>query len=188
MQLCSRMSMCADIGRRCLGALDNLTMFKRAAKKWDNRWADENDEAILYGKHLHAQREMWTAADALASTTVRMAEGNSKSDMEECQARGNSWSEEGSSQCPSIKSLCNNTQVPAGDVPDTATSWRTLRCQAQTTIRNNKLHISKCETQSQETANEVLKENFNIVAQCLTAYSNQLERLYLSQCSMASMV
>jgi len=59
-----------------------LTKFKTTAKEWDKPWDDENDESILYCEHLTAQEKEWAAADALASTIVRTAGSNSKTEPE----------------------------------------------------------------------------------------------------------
>jgi hypothetical protein len=175
------MSMCADIGTRCLGALDNLTLFKRVATKWNKPWAEENDEGHLYRVHLGDQKERWTAADALASTTVRAAEHNSETDTEECQVRESSQSQDKSSQGSLIGPPVKFKQPPATSFQDPQISCYTSQYESRQAISNNNLYISECKKQSEATSNEVYKRNYNMTAKCLTAYNEELERLYSSE-------
>jgi hypothetical protein len=177
--LCSRIGTCREIQRQGHIALEQSTKFNTSAKEY-KPWDDENDESILYYRHLTAQEKEWAAAEALESAARRVAKGNFESETKESQDRCSPHSKQKSSQDPLIGSPVKYKQPPAGPVQDPQISCYTSQCKSQKAMCNNNLYISECKRQSEATSTKVHKRNHDKTAKCLAAYNEELERLYSS--------
>jgi hypothetical protein len=175
------MGTCREIQRRGHIALEQLTRFKTLAKDWEKPWNDENNESILYWEHLTAQKKEWAAAEALESAAGRVAQGNFELVTKESQDRGSSQPTRKSSQDSLTERPVKYKQTPPRPEQDPQISCYTSQCESQQAICNNNLYISECKQQSEATANENNKHNYDKTAECLTEYNKELERLYFSK-------
>jgi hypothetical protein len=101
--------------------------------------------------------------------------GNPVPETKKNQVRGNSRSTRKSSQDSLIGSSVKYTQPPSRPVQDPKISYHTLQPESQEAICSNDLYISECQKQSEATINEINKRNYDKIAECLTAYNEELE-------------